>query len=552
MEISERKLKEKEEIFFEEREEVKLNSHINNEPMLKDESQALVSFSSQEIAFQAMNAPSYETFIKMEEIRGQKLSKITEEDVKAIKEYKKANEKMAGMSNERLKAVNLNSDEVSNLSSIKDYIVHTVVDLSGSRAGQHREWENLVNQLNIGLFDQLGQAINEYKTSGKISDELINMTKDLEKEVNNLETRLNEYIDNRSVSRSIFNLFKGTIGSGKQRFQTAKALKIFLNNEVKPFIQAKISIFTKDGEYEVLEEKIKDYHLENKEKVEENNRKVIKKKAESLEEKNPDRLKVARNVEKFEKIKRMYDENQFSREGADLGKRIFELPVDLSKYYEGLDKNFSNTIGLYYNAVSFLNVYKNFERDDELNEMAGAIWDYNDEKSMARLSMTVNKAKWIRDNLEPFAKLYETLHNLEEENKTISKDDIIKEKGKLLKIVSNKKFIDKTNERLLRDYDNLSKVDAQGAYEAFRLDKDLPDLKLEVNREEISAIMYKNIDAYAYFDLPKGANFEDFKAAYKKKAIQLHPDKNKNRNASEQFQELGNIYIAVKKAFNQE
>lgn len=47
---------------------------------------------------------------------------------------------------------------------------------------------------------------------------------------------------------------------------------------------------------------------------------------------------------------------------------------------------------------------------------------------------------------------------------------------------------------------------------------------------------------FKYFDLPRSASLKEIKTAYKRKALLLHPDKNKSADAKEKFIELNEFY----------
>ena len=49
-------------------------------------------------------------------------------------------------------------------------------------------------------------------------------------------------------------------------------------------------------------------------------------------------------------------------------------------------------------------------------------------------------------------------------------------------------------------------------------------------------------DYYSILGLSKNASVEDIKKAYRKKALEFHPDKNREANAEERFKEIGEAY----------
>src|SRR5258705_10556912 len=54
-----------------------------------------------------------------------------------------------------------------------------------------------------------------------------------------------------------------------------------------------------------------------------------------------------------------------------------------------------------------------------------------------------------------------------------------------------------------------------------------------------------NRDYYEVLALEKGAGRDEIKKAYRKLAVKYHPDKNPEKNAEEQFKELGEAYEAL-------
>ena len=55
--------------------------------------------------------------------------------------------------------------------------------------------------------------------------------------------------------------------------------------------------------------------------------------------------------------------------------------------------------------------------------------------------------------------------------------------------------------------------------------------------------MAEKRDFYEILDVPKSASAEDIKKAYRKKAIQYHPDKNTgDKDAEEKFKEAAEAY----------
>ena len=49
-------------------------------------------------------------------------------------------------------------------------------------------------------------------------------------------------------------------------------------------------------------------------------------------------------------------------------------------------------------------------------------------------------------------------------------------------------------------------------------------------------------DYYGILGLSKTASDEEIKKAYRKKALQFHPDKNQDEKAEENFKEIGEAY----------
>src|SRR5437867_10861972 len=52
-------------------------------------------------------------------------------------------------------------------------------------------------------------------------------------------------------------------------------------------------------------------------------------------------------------------------------------------------------------------------------------------------------------------------------------------------------------------------------------------------------------DYYDVLGVPKGANKDEIKAAYRKLALQFHPDRNKSPDATERFKEVWEAYAIL-------
>src|SRR2546426_2254214 len=52
-------------------------------------------------------------------------------------------------------------------------------------------------------------------------------------------------------------------------------------------------------------------------------------------------------------------------------------------------------------------------------------------------------------------------------------------------------------------------------------------------------------DYYDVLGVPKGASKDDIKGAYRKLALQYHPDRNKDPGASEKFKEISEAYAVL-------
>src|SRR5438034_2407625 len=52
-------------------------------------------------------------------------------------------------------------------------------------------------------------------------------------------------------------------------------------------------------------------------------------------------------------------------------------------------------------------------------------------------------------------------------------------------------------------------------------------------------------DYYDVLGVPKGANKDEIKAAYRKLALQFHPDRNKSPDATERFNEVSEAYLIL-------
>ena len=55
-------------------------------------------------------------------------------------------------------------------------------------------------------------------------------------------------------------------------------------------------------------------------------------------------------------------------------------------------------------------------------------------------------------------------------------------------------------------------------------------------------------DYYEILGLEKGATEEQIKKAYKKKALQFHPDKNKEHDSEDKFKEIAEAYEVLSDA----
>jgi molecular chaperone DnaJ len=54
--------------------------------------------------------------------------------------------------------------------------------------------------------------------------------------------------------------------------------------------------------------------------------------------------------------------------------------------------------------------------------------------------------------------------------------------------------------------------------------------------------MSEKRDYYEVLEIPRSANEEDIKKAFRRKALQYHPDRNKEEGATERFKEINEAY----------
>ena len=84
----------------------------------------------------------------------------------------------------------------------------------------------------------------------------------------------------------------------------------------------------------------------------------------------------------------------------------------------------------------------------------------------------------------------------------------------------------------------------------------MPCLKLAVSIEEICNINLKfliMIDYYRILGIEFGVDLEEIRKAYKKKALEFHPDKNNGeKNYEERFIEIQNAYNVLKDSSTKE
>jgi len=52
-------------------------------------------------------------------------------------------------------------------------------------------------------------------------------------------------------------------------------------------------------------------------------------------------------------------------------------------------------------------------------------------------------------------------------------------------------------------------------------------------------------DYYEILGIPKGAGVDEIKKAYRKLALEFHPDRNKDKGAEEKFKEISEAYAVL-------